>query len=106
MVNPILGFLVIGIFNLGGGIDCRTEVFEKRSAFHGFSINLDIVRLIRFDNERVQSSELGDPGRRRGLEMLLFVFARNWILVLEYEMNLSRRKQQLAISNIKQSLPY
>jgi hypothetical protein len=46
-IHPIFGLHVFGIVNLGGRIDRRREILEKVTTFLTFTIDQDIVCVIR-----------------------------------------------------------
>ena len=87
-VNPVFWFLVVGIVNLLLGIYRRREVFQKATFLVFLSINSDLIRLVRFDDERVKRGGFDDTGHGRALEVLLLILAGFRILMLENEVNL------------------
>lgn len=53
-----------------------------------FTIDIDLVGVVGMDNELVEGRSLGNAGRGRALEVLLFVFPSLGVLVTENEVNL------------------
>lgn len=88
LVYPISWLGVIGIINLGGWVDGRLEIFEKRTSLLRFIVNLDVIGVVWFDDQCVENRDLLVLWNRRTLKVLLLVFARSWVLVAEDEVNL------------------
>ena len=88
LINPILRFLVVWVFNLLRGVNRRGEVFMEGSVADGLSIDLDLEALVGLDNERVEGGGLDDASQGRVLEVLLLVLAGLGVLVAEDEVDL------------------
>ena len=88
LVNPVLGLGVVGVVNLGLGVDGRNKVLEEAALLDGLAILLDEIGVVGVDNERVELSGLDDLGRRGRAEVLLLVLAGLGVLVVEDEVHL------------------
>lgn len=53
-----------------------------------FAIDVNLVGVVGMDDELVEGRSLGNAGRGRALEVLLFVFPSLGVLVTENEVNL------------------
>jgi hypothetical protein len=45
-IHPIFGFLVLRIINLGGWVDCRSEILKEVAAIDAFTVYQDVISII------------------------------------------------------------
>jgi hypothetical protein len=46
-IHPIFGFLVLGVINLGGWVNRRSEILQKVTAIEAFTVDQNVISIIR-----------------------------------------------------------
>ncbi|KAI6761764.1 hypothetical protein HG531_002317 [Fusarium graminearum] len=88
LVNPVLGLLIIGVVNLGGGVDGRGEVLQEAASLDFLVVLLNGIGVVGVDDQSVKLCGLSDLGRRGRLQVLLLILAGLGVLMVENEVNL------------------
>lgn len=91
LVNPVGRLGVCRVINLLGRHDGRVKVLQQATTLDGFIVDLDLVRVVRVDDQRVQRGMLANFGYGRVDQVLLLVFTRLGVLVSEDEVYLVGR---------------